>query len=48
VALQVEQSLAGHVADQLDLVRPKPDAAGPEAVEVVEGATDVDARPGVP
>ena len=38
MALQVEQRPAGDVADHLDLVRPEPDAAGLEALEVVEVA----------
>ena len=48
VALQVEERLAGDVADHLDLVRPEPDAAGLERLEVVEIARRVDPRPGVP
>ena len=38
MALEVEERPAGDVADHLDLVRPEPDAAGLEAVEVVEVA----------
>jgi len=48
MALQVEQRLAGDVADQLDLVGPEANAAGPERFEVVEVAGRVDGCPGVP
>jgi hypothetical protein len=48
VALEVEQRLACDVPEQLDLVRPNPDAAGLEPLQVVEVARRVDRRPGVP
>ena len=48
MALQVEQRPTRDIADELDLVRPEPDAAGPEALEVVEVTRRVDRGPGVP
>ena len=39
---------ARDIADELDLVAAQPDAAGPEALEVVEVTRRVDGGPGVP
>jgi hypothetical protein len=48
MALEVEERLAGDVAQCLDLVRPDPDPALSEPRDVVELALGVDLRPGVP
>ena len=48
MALQVEQRLAGHVAEGRDLVGLDPDAALAEAGDVVEVALGVQLRPRVP
>ena len=48
MALEVQEGLAGDVADHLDLVRTEPHAAGLEPLEVVELAGGVDGRPGIP